>query len=799
MNKREGVLTATPFDLDSPQLMPITLQCVMKTLQQLKGKGKQLPVGCSALELIDDDDALQWYVTLSYRNDEATVSVKLLFEVGTTRMPKVFVIQPRLKADFIHHGAVCARDLFTQSWELTLESITLLILSLHVTLDPSRPGTTVDASQPHYNDAEHQSGALHIISEHPAENRPAVAVVPSLPEGDDAQRPVEVELPLPVVNREMVIVESQRIDRIDVPRGTTLTMLPGGDSESFMAVAVSRAVTIAEGAVLIVKGLELIVDEAIVCRGRLCVSHGTVDGGITVDGRGVLDAEAATVRGHLTALDCAAVTLLGTCVIQQDVEATKEEVEHNKRAAVFIGNSARLTTERHTVVIPMPHVEAGIAGEQHATIVLTDTVVFCGSRCCVELLGCSGVLRGCVFSDPGGKGLYNEMKVPKRTLGLQATSSCQVTVTRCVVFQTFFGFAVSVSSVGTFDQCVACDVVTGFDVDASTVTMQHCHALAESVGVMLRSGAKCTVGAQNCTDDIMESASHNIQRQVDAVMRQRRALKRLTRGAINPLGVFQALQRFTCTTASLPSFFLFGRDSLKVIGGTLEVSYALGIGAVHTGLTAQTASVVSLHHVEFTFRPKVDAIHDKVTDLVETKGVHVTDGSTLSASFVVCNSYYWGFYIHSSPCALPPKDIGANGDWSTGNILDRCATMHSHIGIMIDAAVAQLHCCSVSASQAAVFVLRGSQVKIIGDGGGVRSRCNGVEVSESTVLCEDMTVYGKSSAFMVRGSGGLLDLRRCTVIRTETLGTLLHTNDPAVMRTLSVKEVSKSFKVCSIM
>jgi hypothetical protein len=602
-----------------------------------------------------------------------------------------------------------------------------------------------------------------------------------------------------VVSREMVIEESQRIERIDMPQGTTLTMRPGGDLGTLKTVAVSRAVTIAEGAVLIVKGLELIVDDAIVCRGRLCVSHGTVASSITVDGHGVLDTEAATVRGHLTALDCAAVTLLGTCVIQQDVEATKEDIVYNKRGAVFIGNSATLTTQRHSVVIPMPHAKAGIAGEQHATIVLTDTVVFCGSKCCIEILGCSGVLRGCVLSDPGGKGLYNEVEVPERTVGLQATSSCQVTVTRCAVFQTFFGFAVSGSSVGTFDQCVACDVVTGFDVDASTVAMQHCHALTESVGVKLRSGGKCTVGAQNCTDDIMESASQNNQRQVDAVMRQRRALKRLTRGASKTLGVFQALQRFTCTTASLPSLFLFGRDSFKAIGGTLEVSYALGIGAVHTGLTALTASVVSLHHVEFTFCPKVDAIHDKATDIFETRGVPVEDGSTLSASFVVCNSYDWGFYIHSSPCALPKKNIGADGDWSTGNILDRCVAMHSYIGIMIDAAVAQLRHCSVSASRVAVFVLRGSHVKIIGDGSVVRSRCNGVEVSESKVLCEDVTVDGKSSAFMVRGSGGHLDLRRCTAVRTEALGTLFHADDPAVMRTQFVKEVSKSLKVCSIM
>ncbi|KAG5486980.1 hypothetical protein CUR178_08407 [Leishmania enriettii] len=52
------------------------------------------------------------------------------------RMPLVFVVAPRLIASFIHHGAICSLELMSQHWELTPESIVLLLIALFETLDP---------------------------------------------------------------------------------------------------------------------------------------------------------------------------------------------------------------------------------------------------------------------------------------------------------------------------------------------------------------------------------------------------------------------------------------------------------------------------------------------------------------------------------------------------------------------------------------------------------------------------------------------------------------------------------------
>ncbi|KAG5488045.1 hypothetical protein LSCM4_08269 [Leishmania orientalis] len=52
------------------------------------------------------------------------------------RMPLVFVVAPRLIASFIHHGAICSLELMSQHWELTPESIVLLLIALSETLNP---------------------------------------------------------------------------------------------------------------------------------------------------------------------------------------------------------------------------------------------------------------------------------------------------------------------------------------------------------------------------------------------------------------------------------------------------------------------------------------------------------------------------------------------------------------------------------------------------------------------------------------------------------------------------------------
>ncbi|CUF95026.1 Hypothetical protein, putative [Bodo saltans] len=632
--------------------MPLTLQTVMKTLQQLKSKNSELPMGCSALELIDEDDALAWHLTLSYQHEQ-TVHVKLLFEVGSTRMPKVFVIQPRLKATFIHHGAVCARDLFEQNWELTLESVTMFIMSLHSTLDTAHGEVSMGAGGAAFSDADHQRGAQSIIEMHQQETRPPVATTTKPIAHADAvspqrSHPTKLTPKATVSSSESLlqrareggvfhVAASIHVDSLRIVGGT-FTLLA---SAAGVKLTVARSLIIGEGAALVLDGITLLVDEQIRVQGRLEAREGVLEGGVVADHNGALQCDSVALRGQLTLLDNAVAALANCVVTQVPVEATKEELSIHNKGAVFVGNNAQLTMKHCTVTPDARTTQCGIRGEQQATLLLDSTVVLCGLKACVHMIGGTSTLTRCFFADPSGEGVSLSSPKEKRTLGFEVEHG-KVSAYRCVAFQVYFGFILLDKSVGTMEECFACDAVNGFTIDASTAVIQHCRALVEHVNVFVLSGGKCTVSAPRCDEASFRAsrADNQHQTQVGLAIKAREALTPLARKptAANFIDLQPSLfEPFECS----PCLFLYGRYGVEVNKSNADVSMVLCIGAQEIGVSV-VRSEVSLKHVSAVFRRLQAGIMVKNAKTEKNTGLLCRGPSAIDASHIDVSGYTFG-------------------------------------------------------------------------------------------------------------------------------------------------------------
>lgn len=127
----------------------------------------------------DEDDVRKWFVKLHYAGAAVEhVDIQLSFPADGLP-PTVSVLQPRLVAPFIHHGALCSYDLMSTAWQLTKESVVLLLMALHRSLDVGDPrsGVTLDAASQQYTTEERQRGQARIHKAHEEEFRALAGVV----------------------------------------------------------------------------------------------------------------------------------------------------------------------------------------------------------------------------------------------------------------------------------------------------------------------------------------------------------------------------------------------------------------------------------------------------------------------------------------------------------------------------------------------------------------------------------------------------------------------------------------------
>eukprot|EP00760_Papus_ankaliazontas_P026418 PhM_4_TR3037/c0_g2_i3/m.93705 len=165
----------------------------MKELFQILHRLKrQLPQNCEAIDLIDEENVGNWFVRLRLGDDNKDednknteyliVSLRITFDLDALeKFPMCFVIQPRLRAGFIHHGAICSQELGATAWALSEENVRQLIATLVFTLDPTLRGGVVfyDPSDPPYSSSEHEVGTRHLKTVHPTFFRRSTAAAAS--------------------------------------------------------------------------------------------------------------------------------------------------------------------------------------------------------------------------------------------------------------------------------------------------------------------------------------------------------------------------------------------------------------------------------------------------------------------------------------------------------------------------------------------------------------------------------------------------------------------------------------------
>jgi hypothetical protein len=774
----------------------------MQTLRQLQAA--PLPEGCAAVDI--SDNVAQWSVTLVYEHG-LTVSVKLLFEEGSTRMPKVFVIQPRLKADFIHHGAVCARDLFATSWELTLESITMLILSLHVTLDPAQGSVTVDAEGAPFSDVDHQLGAQKIIEMHRQETRPEVAVEhppasprdadASLPAGSAAQAVVLLTTPTLLLQRvsgggNFQLPASIHVDSLRIDLGVQVTLIaPAG---SAVRVTVARSLVIEERALLRLDGITLVVEEQIHCHGRMEVHGETVEGGIVLDRNGTLQYEDVLVRGHVAVLDNAAAVFTDCTVLQVAVEATKEGLAVQNTAAMFAGNNASMTLTRCTVTPITKTTRCGIRGEQHATVTLESTLVLCGFKCCIHLLGGAGTFTRCVFADPAGAGLALSSPKEKRTSGV-FVERAKCSLVSCSVFQAYFGFILLDKSVCIFDDCFSCSAVNSFTVDASTAVVHHCHALGEHVGIFVLNGGKCTVGAPRCSDAQFAAARQsNPSHYVNLAIAARSVLALACSVESFATHLRELLtHQFMDPLEEGPCVLLYGRYGIEASKSSCDVSMTMCIGAQEDGVLVNS-SEAQLNHVSVVFRPLQAGIVVQNPKTDKNTGVNCKGASKMDATNVDVCGYMFAFF--DTGAAADVKHVLATvEEWNATHLYSYCSATECANGFTIDGGIARIENCMATTRSVAVYALNNSQVRVRGahPEGKYSGDRYGVEAMKAILTVENIEIDAKQLSYVVRGEGGRLRATGCAAVKRD--GALSFVGDEGRIKMADCIEISASNQI----
>lgn len=440
------------------------IQELARTFAKLKKPGS-LPCGCSSIELLDEDDITSWFVALSYPATDGdtsplSVSLKLAFsmDAGCQRMPTVFVVQPRLVAPFIHHGAICSLDLMSQDGPCapTVDTLQLLLLSLHQTLDVRAPNSSVSIDSSggslHYSSREHDIGRKHIEQVHPAFFRHTQSVLQAsvpAPTADLAVPAAQARFHTST-NDDLYAAlrhQSQTCETHIMLDADVETNLYEENREAFVVTGGSRVVVVSTAALptdsnptliqrklviqwpLIIepggtlsvhRGVLLNAVDGIRCGGNLILNECEVGGsGVTLEGEASLMSNASTItssrcasgppRSVLNLLDNATASLDASVVRQFQLSPQVSPRPSVPNAAagnvVSVSNTASLTTTNGTCIFPicevagmLPCTKSALYAEDRATIALSDTLVVAGVGEGVLLQSCTASIVRCVFT-----------------------------------------------------------------------------------------------------------------------------------------------------------------------------------------------------------------------------------------------------------------------------------------------------------------------------------------------------------------------------------------------------------------
>ena len=465
----------------------------MQILAHLKRTG--LPYGCTSVEQ-DGAEVCKWIIKLRYPGGKPeTVVAQVTFSATSLREPPaLYVLYPRLKARTVEGGMLCVADLLTGAWQVSEESVYLLVASLYPTLDVREESNEVLPGE--YGPEERRRGAEFAarlcrtqrlaLAEFPTEPR---SIVEELPAATGIATAAELVAHLQaIVPSGVSVSESEGVCVLSSEQPVVLPSLHAvvaGEARLPLRVS-APALVIRTGASVRLERVALTASRVEVLGHLALASCHANSAQVAVKASGQLVLEDCSVEGR-TAVDTvvlamhhAQVTLRRTKLRGlPDADSPKgsEHFDDVRTPVIHVLNHSTLTMEECVV-------SEGAPERSHAVVLgldVTATLRGCKLRSRKMALLCAAaecVAEDCVFTGT-----------------VWCTHQSKTQLTRCSLTGaslSTYGYLSELFSRLDLTDCTASGVACGCFIDESVSQLNGCKFSATSCALTVNDKAKCT-------------------------------------------------------------------------------------------------------------------------------------------------------------------------------------------------------------------------------------------------------------------------------------------------------------------